>query len=160
MASGLQMGSVLLMPGKPAACLVWRWMVRHNPRKERLFRRRSDHRSPDYRDERNRRKLEHQARWPVVSAPVSAIRLGESYTLLGPGDGLKRMAVDTNEFTGVIQIVCIGSNPCKPFEEQELHIARFRVAESFPPVGTGNRRNDFSYQKYFLPMLSSFKLLK
>jgi len=82
-------------------------------------------------------------------------------TTLGPGSGLKRVAVDTNEFKGEVAVVCIGSNPCKLFEEQgaayrTLPSGRVLLVSWERSVGS----NDFSYQKYFLPMLSSFKLLK
>ena len=94
----------------------------------------------------------------LQSAPSDWVKL---HTSLGPGDGLKRVAVDTNGFTGVIQVVCIGSNPCKPFEEEG---AAYRTLPSGRVLlVTWDREtggNDFSYQKYFLPMLSSFKLLK
>ena len=92
------------------------------------------------------------------SAPSDWVKL---HTSSGPGDGLKRMAVDANGFTGVVQVVCIGSNPCKPFEEEG---AAYRTLPSGRVLLVSWDRetggNDFSYQKYFLPMLSSFKLLK
>jgi hypothetical protein len=82
-------------------------------------------------------------------------------TSIGPGSGLKKVAVDTNEFKGEVAVVCIGTNPCKIFEE---------VGGAYRPLPSGRvvfvswdreaGGNDFSYQKYFLPMLSSFKLLK
>jgi hypothetical protein len=82
-------------------------------------------------------------------------------TSLGPGDGLKRVAVDTNEFKGEVAVVCIGSNPCKLFEEEG---AAYRTLPSGRLLLVSWDReaggNDFSHQKYFLPMLSSFKLLK
>ena len=97
--------------------------------------------------------------WDLLqSTPSDWVKL---HTSLGPGDGLKRVAVDTNEFTGAIQVVCIGSNPCKPFEEEG---AAYRTLPSGRVLLVSWDRetggNDFSYQKYFLPMLSSFKLLK
>lgn len=81
-------------------------------------------------------------------------------TSLGPGNGLKTMAVDANGFTGVIKAVCIGSNRCEPFEEEGavyrlLPSGRVLLVTWDREVGS----NDFSYQKYFLPMLSTFKLL-
>jgi hypothetical protein len=92
------------------------------------------------------------------SAPSDWVKL---HTSLGPGSGLKKVAVDTNEFTGAIEVVCIGSNPCKPFEEEG---AAYRTLPSGRVLLVSWDRetggNDFSYQKYFLPMLSSFKLLK
>jgi hypothetical protein len=82
-------------------------------------------------------------------------------TSLGPGDGLKSVAVDTNGFAGAVEAVCVGSNPCKPFEEEG---AAYRTLPSGRVLLVSWDRetggNDFSYQKYFLPMLSSFKLLK
>jgi hypothetical protein len=85
-------------------------------------------------------------------------------TLLGPGDGLKTVAVDANGFTGSIQIVCVGSHPCNTFEEEG---AAYRMLPSGRVVFVTWYReagdaggNDFSYEKYFLPMLSTFKLLK
>jgi hypothetical protein len=92
------------------------------------------------------------------SAPSDWVKL---HTSSGPGAGLKRVAVDANGFTGVIQVVCIGSNPCKPFEELG---AAYRTLPSGRVLLVSWDReaggNDFSYQKYFLPMLSTFKLLK
>jgi hypothetical protein len=83
------------------------------------------------------------------------------HTSLGPGDGLKRAAVDTNEFKGEVAVVCLGSNPCKIFEEEG---AAYRTLPNGRLVlVTWDREagaNDFSYQKYFLPMLSSFKMLR
>jgi hypothetical protein len=81
-------------------------------------------------------------------------------TSLGQGDGLKRVAVDTNEFKGEVALVCTGSNPCKIFEEEG---AAYRTLPSGRLLLVSWDReaggNDFSYQKYFLPMLSSFKML-
>lgn len=94
----------------------------------------------------------------VQSAPSDWVK---AQTSLGAGDGLKTVAVDANGFTGTIKIVCIGTNPCKPFEEEG---AAYRTLPSGRVLlvswdrETGS--NDFCYQKYLLPMLSSFKLLK
>jgi hypothetical protein len=92
------------------------------------------------------------------STPSDWVKL---QTSIGPGSGLKKVAVDTNEFKGEVAVVCIGTNPCKIFEE---------VGGAYRPLPSGRvvfvswdreaGGNDFSYQKYFLPMLSSFKLLK
>ena len=83
------------------------------------------------------------------------------HTSLGAGDGLKRVAVDTNQFKGEVAVVCTGSNPCKIFEEEG---AAYRTLPSGRLLLVSWDReaggNDFSYQKYFLPMLSSFKMLK
>jgi hypothetical protein len=92
------------------------------------------------------------------SAPFDWVKL---HTSSGPGDGLQRVAVDANGFTGVVQVVCIGSNPCKPFEElgaayRTLPSGRVFLVSWDREAGG----NDFSYQKYLLPMLSTFKLLK
>ena len=92
------------------------------------------------------------------SAPSDWVKRNTS---LGPGDGLKTVAVDANSFTGVIKAVCVGSNPCKPFEEEgavyrTLPSGRVLLLTWDREVGG----NDFSYQKYFLPLLSSLKLLK
>jgi hypothetical protein len=94
----------------------------------------------------------------LQSTPSDWVKL---HTSLGPGDGLKRVAVDTNGFTGAIEMVCTGSNPCKLFEEvggayRTLPSGRALLI-SWDRMTGGN---DFSYQKFFLPMLSSFKLLK
>ena len=103
--------------------------------------------------------MKHGSQWYLrQSAPSDWVKL---HTSSGPGDGLKRVAVDANGFTGVVQVVCIGSNPCKPFEELG---AAYRTLPSGRVLLVSWDReaggNDFSYQKYFLPMLSSFKLLK
>jgi len=92
------------------------------------------------------------------SAPSDWVKL---QTSIGPGDGLKRVAVDTNEFKGEVAVVCIGSNPCKTFEEvggayRTLPSGRVLLVSWDREAGG----NDFSYQKFLLPMLSSFKLLK
>jgi hypothetical protein len=92
------------------------------------------------------------------SAPSDWVKL---HTSSGPGGGLKRVAVDANGFTGVFQVVCVESNPCKPFEELG---AAYRTLPSGRVLFVSWDReaggNDFSYQKYFLPMLSTVKLLK
>ncbi|HTR48538.1 MAG TPA: hypothetical protein VMM16_14245 [Verrucomicrobiae bacterium] len=92
------------------------------------------------------------------SAPSDWVKL---HTSSGPGAGLKRVAVDANGFTGAIQVVCMESNPCKPFEELG---AAYRTLPSGRVLLVSWDReaggNDFSCQKYFLPMLSSFKMLK
>jgi hypothetical protein len=92
------------------------------------------------------------------SAPSDWVKL---QTSIGPGDGLKRVAVDTNEFKGEVAVVCIGSNPCKTFEEvggayRTLPSGRVLLVSWDREAG----ENDFSYQKYLLPMLSRFQLLK
>jgi hypothetical protein len=94
----------------------------------------------------------------VQSAPSDWVKL---HTSSGPGAGLKRAAIDANGFTGAIQVVCMESNPCKPFEElgaayRTLPSGRVLLVSWDREAGD----NDFSYQKYFLPMLSTFKLLK
>ena len=103
MANGLQMGSVLPMPGKPAACLVWRWMVRHNRRKEEVLsttERSSRSRLPGPSGTVENWNIKPGGPWYLLqSAPSDWVKL---HTSLGPGDGLKRVAVDTNEFTGAI----------------------------------------------------------
>jgi hypothetical protein len=91
------------------------------------------------------------------SAPSDWVKL---HTSSGPGAGVKRVAVDANGFTGAIQVVCI-DYPCKPLEELG---AAYRTLPSGRVLLVSWDReaggNDFSYQKYFLPMLSTFKLLK
>jgi len=97
-------------------------------------------------------------RYLLQSAPSDWVKL---HTSLGPGDGLKRVVVDTNEFKGEVALVCTGSNPCKILEEEG---AAYRTLPSGRLLLVSWDReaggNDFSYQKYFLPMLSSFKMLK
>jgi hypothetical protein len=92
------------------------------------------------------------------TTPSTWLKLQSS---LGSGDGAQRVTVDTNGFTGAIQLVCTGFNPCKLFEEaggayRTLPSGRVLLISWEREAG----RNDFSYQKYFLPILSSFKLLK
>jgi hypothetical protein len=94
----------------------------------------------------------------LQSAPSDWVKL---HTSSGPGAGLKRVAVDANGFTGAIQVVCMESNPCKPFEElgaayRTLPSGRVLLVSWDREAGD----NDFSYEKYFLAMLSTFKLLK
>jgi len=92
------------------------------------------------------------------STPSDWVKL---HTSSGPGAGLRRVAVDANGFTGAIQVVCMESNPCKPFEELG---AAYRTLPSGRVLLVSWDReaggNDLSYQKYFLPMLSSFKMLQ
>jgi hypothetical protein len=94
----------------------------------------------------------------LPSTPSDWVKL---HTSLSLGDGLKRVAVDTNEFKGEVAVVCTGSNPCELVEEEG---AAYRTLPSGRLLLVSWDReaggNDFSYQKYFLPMLSSFKLLK
>ena len=92
------------------------------------------------------------------STPPDWLKLHSS---IGSGDGVQKVAVDTDGFTGAIEVVCTGSNPCKLSEEaggayRTLPSGRVLLV-SWDRMTGGN---DFSYQKYFLPMLSSFKLLK
>jgi len=94
----------------------------------------------------------------LQSTPSDWVKL---HTSLGAGDGLKRVAVDTNEFKGEVAVVCTGSNPCKIFEEEgaayrPLPSGRLLLVTWVREAGG----NNFSYQKYFLPMLASFKMLK
>jgi len=103
--------------------------------------------------------MNHSGQWYLrQSAPSDWVNL---HTSSGPGDGVKKVAVDANGFTGVVQVVCIGSNPCKPFEELG---AAYRTLPSGRVLLVSWDReaggNAFSYQKYFLPMLSTVKLLK
>jgi hypothetical protein len=94
----------------------------------------------------------------LQSTPSEWVKLHSSP---GSGDGVKRVAVNTNGFTGAIELVCTGTNPCKLFEEaggayRTLPSGRVLLISWDRMTGA----NDFSYRKYFLPMLSSFKLLK
>jgi hypothetical protein len=77
------------------------------------------------------------------------------------GDKVEKAAIDTNGFAGTIEVACNGSNPCKLFNEEG---GAYRTLPSGRVLLVSWERltggNDFSYQKYFLPMLSSFKLLK
>jgi hypothetical protein len=77
------------------------------------------------------------------------------------GDGVGKVAIDTNGFTGAIEMTCNGSDPCELFGEagdgyRSLPGGRVLLV-SWDRMTGGN---DFSYRKYFLPMLASFKLLK
>jgi len=79
---------------------------------------------------------------------------------------VESVAIDTNGFRGTIQVGCNDSDPCKVWGEEG---GAFRILSSgrvllinwsraaYPAQGQAS--NDFSYQKYFLPMLSSFRLL-
>ena len=99
------------------------------------------------------------APWSLLhSTPSDWLKLQSSP---GSGDGTERVAVDTNGFTGAIQMVCTGSNPCKLFEEvgaayRTLPSGRVLLISWEREAGS----NDFSYQKYYLPTLSSLKVLK
>ena len=94
----------------------------------------------------------------LQSSPSDWVKL---HSLPSSGDGAKRMAIITNGFTGAIAVACTGSNPCKSFEEaggayRTLPGGRVLLVSWDRSTG----RNDFTYEKYFLPMLSSFNLKK
>jgi len=76
------------------------------------------------------------------------------------GDGAETVAIETNGFKGAVHVVCTGSNPRQLFGEEG---GVYRTLPSGRVLLIGwNRmvgRNDFSYQKYFLPMLASLRLL-
>lgn len=93
----------------------------------------------------------------LSSAPADWVKLNSS--LLG-GDNSQTVSIDTNGFKGAVHVACSGSNPCLLFGEeggvyQALPSGRVLLISWERMVG----RNDFSYQKYFLPMLSSFRLV-
>lgn len=76
------------------------------------------------------------------------------------GDGVEKIAINTNGFTGVMEVACNGAKPCKTFGEaggayRTLASGRVLLVSWEREAGG----NDFSYQKYFLPMLSRFKSL-
>ena len=92
----------------------------------------------------------------VTSTPSDWVKLLTSLL----GGNVKNIAVDVNGFTGAIQVACDDSNPCKIWGEggaayRTLPSGRVLLVSWERMVGG----NDFSYQKYFLPMLSSFRLL-
>ena len=76
------------------------------------------------------------------------------------GDDVKNVVIDTNGFKGAIQIACNGTNPCQIFGEEA---AAYRTLPSGRALLVGWERmagrNDFTYQKYLLPVLSSFRAL-
>ena len=77
------------------------------------------------------------------------------------GDKVEKIAIDSNEFIGAIEVACNGSDPCKPFGEAG---GAYRILPSGRALLVGwermNGANDFSYQKYFLPLLASLRLRK
>ena len=94
----------------------------------------------------------------LSSSPADWVQLNSS--ALG-GDKAQTVTVDTNGFNGGVHIVCTGSDPCKLFGEEggvyrTLASGRVLLISWERMVGG----NDFSYQEYFVPMLSSFRLLK
>jgi hypothetical protein len=97
--------------------------------------------------------------WYLVrSTPSDWVKLHSS---LFRGGGVERVTVNTNGFTGTIEVDCNGSNLSKTFGEAGAAyrtLASGRVLLISWERMTGG--NDFSYQKFLLPMLSSFKLLK
>jgi hypothetical protein len=77
------------------------------------------------------------------------------------GDEAKKVAINTNRFTGEIELACSGTNPCVLWGEaggayRQLPSGRVLFI-SWNRMAGGN---DCPYQKYFLPMLSSVKLLE
>lgn len=98
-----------------------------------------------------------------TSTPADWVKL---HTSVFSGDRVESVAIDTNGFKGAIQVACNGTDPCKVFGEsggayrllpggRVLLVSWERAA--YPENGQGS--NDFSYQKYFLSLLSSFRLL-
>jgi hypothetical protein len=98
-----------------------------------------------------------------TSTPADWVKL---HTSVFSGDRVESVAIDTNGFKGAIQVACNGTDPCKVFGEsggayrllpggRVLLVSWERAAYS----DHGQVSNDFSYQKYFLPLLSSFRLL-
>jgi hypothetical protein len=76
-------------------------------------------------------------------------------------DEVKKVAIDMNGFTGEIEVACSGSNTCVPWGEaggayRQLPDGRVLFI-SWNRMAGGN---DCPYQKYFLPILSSVRLLK
>jgi hypothetical protein len=66
------------------------------------------------------------------------------------GDGVAKVAINTNGFTGAIEVACNGSSPCKPVGEAGgvyRTLASGRVLLVSWERESGG--NDFSYQKYF-----------
>jgi len=71
---------------------------------------------------------------------------------------VERVVIKENGFTGVIEVTCNGTDPCEPFGEaggayRKLADGRVLLVSWERMIGG----NDFSYQQYFVPMLSSFK---
>ncbi len=97
--------------------------------------------------------------WYLVnSSPSDWVKLESSSF---GGDKVEKVPVDTNGFTGAIEVACNGYNPCAIFGEAG---GAYRVLPSGRALLVSwermNIANDLSYQKYFLPMLSSFRLSK
>jgi hypothetical protein len=94
----------------------------------------------------------------ITSTPAEWVKRESS--LFG-GDIVETVPVNTNDFSGAIQLACTGRNPCTPFGEGG---AAYRVLPSGRVLLVGwerqNGANTFSNQRYLLPMLASFKLLK
>lgn len=97
--------------------------------------------------------------WSIVSQTPAAW-IAEESSFLG-GDKIEKVPIASNEFTGTVERACSGKDPCTPFGESG---GAYRVF----PDGRAlvidwermNGANDFSYDKYFLPMLASCKSLK
>jgi hypothetical protein len=97
-------------------------------------------------------------RYLTRSAPSDWLRLESAGV---GGDGVKKVAISTNGFIGTIAVGCTGSNPCKTFREaggayRTLASGRVLLLSWEREAGG----NDLSYEAYFLPILSSFKLLQ
>jgi hypothetical protein len=80
-------------------------------------------------------------------------------TLFG-GNHIEKAALETNGFTGIVEIAHDDSNPEKIWGEAG---GAYRLLPSGRALlvewNRMNVANDFSYQNYLQPMLSSFKLL-
>lgn len=100
-----------------------------------------------------------------TSTPVDWIKLQSS---VFSGDKVESVAVGTNGFKGAIQVACNGTNPCKIFGEQggayrllpSGRVLLVSWSRQVSYLAQGQISNDFPYQKYLLPVLSSLRLLK
>jgi hypothetical protein len=100
--------------------------------------------------------------WSLLSSTLSEWVALESSPF--SGDKVEKIPITTNDFTGVVETSCNGSDPCKLWGEAggayRILPSGRAVLISWERMNPEDTPNDFSYQKYFLPLLASFKSVK
>ena len=97
--------------------------------------------------------------WSLIKSTLSDW-VAQKSSPLG-GDRVDKIPIAINEFTGIIETSCQGLDPCRLWAEaggayRVLPSGR-AVLISWERMNPADTPNAFPYQKYFLPMLTSFK---